>query len=203
MPIGRDPGSLSPMIHAEDVLVADLDARGFQDVASFAPARVLLLGVAQAVFGLLVALMGVLAVWAVSVGDLRPTEPGDLPAWWMSLVGVALALYGFYLVSGGRGRMVSAFARSCYFKAGPEGIAVRLPKPGWFGIFKVVEYTFSWQEIKRLEHFTHRSHMIPSASELRIELENGETIAVQRHYFSAGVEEVRQRLLAIRSMVGR
>src|SRR5579863_6561113 len=121
----------------------DLVARGMQPVTSYAPARILLLGLAEAVFGLLVLGMGAVAIWATSVGEMRPTKPGDMPEWWMYFVGSALALGGLALFASGLGRMLSALARNCFFMAGPEGIMLRMPKQGWFGRFRMVEYDLS------------------------------------------------------------
>jgi hypothetical protein len=174
-----------------------------QSVTSYAPARIVLLGVARTIFGLLIGLMGALAIWAASAGEMNPTKPGDMPSWWMVVVGAALAFTGFCFVSGGVGRMVSAFARDCYFRAGPEGIAIRLPKQGWFGRFRLTEYRFRWDEIKQLVHFTHRVNLIPVSRELRIEPQTGKTVSIPRHYFSASVKAIQQQLLAIQALVGR
>lgn len=181
------------------------DARqsNMQEVTKYAPVRIALLGILRAIFGLLVALMGVVAVWATASGDSAPRQPGDMPAWWMSLVGLVLCFVGFAIASGGMGRMVSAFARDCYFRAGPDGIAIRLPVQGWFGRFRMTEYNFQWGEIKQLVHFTHSINLIPISRELRIELEDGKTVTIKRHYFSASVKSLQQQLATIRASVGR
>ena len=75
------------------------EARGMRPVTSYARARILLLGMTEAVFGLMVLGMGALAIWATSAGEMRPTKPGDMPEWWMYLVGAALALGGLALSS--------------------------------------------------------------------------------------------------------
>jgi hypothetical protein len=181
------------------------DARqsNMKDVTTYAPVRIALLGILRAIFGLLVALMGVVAVWATASGDSAPRQPGDMPSWWMSLVGLVLGIVGFAIASGGLGRLVSAFAKDCYFRTGPEGIAVRLPVQGWFGRFRLTEYNFQWGEIKQLVHFTHSINFIPISRELRIELVEGKTVAIQRHYFSASVKTLQQQLITIRASVGR
>jgi len=181
----------------------NFDAEGMQTVTSYAPARIVLLAVVRTIFGLLIGLMGALTIWATSTGDMKPTNPGDMPSWWMVLVGAALAFAGFCFVSGGVGRMVSAFARNCYFKAGPGGITIRLPKQGWFGRFRMVEHNLRWNEIKQLMHFTHRINLIPVATELRIEPRTGKAVEIQRHYFSASVKEIQQRLATIQAIAVR
>jgi hypothetical protein len=172
-------------------------------VTTYAPVRIALLGILRAIFGLLVALMGVVAVWATASGDSAPRQPGDMPSWWMSLVGLVLGFVGFAIASGGLRRVVSAFAKDCYFRAGPEGLAIRLPVQGWFGRFRLTEYNFQWSEIKQLVHFTHSINLIPISRELRIELEEGKTVTIQRHYFSASVKTLQQQLLTIRASVGK
>jgi hypothetical protein len=121
----------------------------------------------------------------------------------MSLVGLALGIGGFAIASGGVGRLISAFAQDCYFRAGPDGLAIRLPVQGWFGRFKLTAYNFQWSEIKQLVHFTHSINLIPVSRELRVELETGKTIVIQRHYFSASVKSLQQQLMTTRASVGR
>jgi len=181
------------------------DARqsNMQDVTNYAPVRIALLGILRAIFGLLVALMGVVAVWATASGDSAPRQPGDMPSWWLSLVGLVLGFVGLAIASGGLGRLVSAFAKDCYFRAGADGLAIRLPVQGWFGRFRLTEYNFQWGEIKQLVHFTQSLNFIPISRELRIELENGKRVVIQRHYFSASVKNLQEQLLTIRASVGR
>jgi hypothetical protein len=181
------------------------DARqsNMQDVTTYAPVRIALLGILRAIFGLLVALMGVVAVWATASGDSAPRQPGDMPSWWLSLVGLVLGFVGLAIASGGLGRLVSAFAKDCYFRAGADGLAIRLPVQGWFGRFRLTEYNFQWGEIKQLVHFTQSLNFIPISRELRIELENGKRVVIQRHYFSASVKNLQQQLMTIRASVGR
>ena len=181
------------------------DARqsNMQDVTTYAPVRIALLGIARAIFGLLIALMGVVAVWATASGDTAPRQPGDMPSWWMLLVGLVLGFAGFTIASGGVGRLITAFAQDCYFRAGPDGLAIRLPVQGWFGRFRLTEYNFRWSEIKQLVHFTNSINLIPVSRELRIELETGKTVIIKRHYFSASVKSLQQQLATIQASVGR
>jgi hypothetical protein len=183
--------------------VENLDASGMQSVTTYAPARIVVLGVMKAIFGVLVLGLGAIAIWATAAGDMAPKQPGDMPSWWMMLVGAVLAFVGFTILCGGVGRMVSAFARDCYFRAGPQGIAIRVPKQGWFGRFQLAEYRFRWEEIKQLVHFTHRINLIPVSRELRIEPQAGKTISIPRFYFSASVKNIQQQLSTIQASVGR
>jgi hypothetical protein len=180
----------------------NLEARGMQPVTSYAPARISLLGLTEAVFGLIVLGMGALAIWATSAGEMRPTKPGDMPEWWMYLVGAALALGGLALFTSGLGRMLSALARNCFFMGGPEGISIRMPKQGWFGYFRVVEYDLRWNQIAGFARYIHRAHSIPIGSDLRIELKGGGRVVIARHYFRDSSKDLQQKLSTMAS-VGR
>jgi hypothetical protein len=182
------------------------DARqsNMQDVTTYAPTRIALVGILGAIFGLILALPAVLILAMGPHGEEGATRaPGDLGPLWFFLVGLALGFVALLVTSGGVGHLLSAFARDCYFRAGPDGIAIRLPVQGWFGRFRLTEYNFRWSEIKQFVHFTHSINAIPVSRELRIELEDGKTVAIKRHYFSASVKNLLQQLATIRASVGR
>ena len=182
------------------------DARqsNMQDVTTYAPVRIALVGILRVIFGLILAVPAWLLIWIGPNGEAgAPRNPGDMPPWWLFVVGLVLGFVAFSIASGGVGRVVSAFARDCYFRAGPDGLAIRLPVQGWFGRFRLTEYNFQWSEIKQLVHFTHSINLIPVSRELRIELVEGKTVVIQRHYFSASVKNLQQQLLTIRASVGR
>lgn len=181
------------------------DARqsNLQDVTTYAPLRILLRGALKAVFGLLVTGIGAVAFGAALTSEHGSRQPGDMPWWWMFIVGAAIGIVGLSFLGGGLGRMVSAFARGCYFKAGPEGLAVRVPKQGWFGRFRVVEYQFRWDEVEELNQFTRSLNLIPIARELHVRLYGGKEVAIERYYFSASVRTTIDRLSKYRTQVGR
>jgi hypothetical protein len=116
---------------------------------------------------------------------------------------LGLGVVALAFISGGVGRMISAFARGCYFRAGSEGMAVRLPKLGWFGRFKVIEHAFRWEEIEQLIYFTRSLNMIPVARELHIRLYGGTEVTIERFYFSASVKRLLEELNAIRALAGK
>ena len=177
--------------------------KGFDHITDNAPARIVTHGVVRLIFGLLIGGLGVLTIWAEATGDMTPTKPGDMPVWWMILVGAALAFTGFCFVSRAVGRIISAFARYCYISGGPAGIKFRMPKQAWFGRFRMVDYNFAWNEVKRLVYFTHRVNFIPVSTELRIELRNGKTVSIPRHYFSMSSKEIHQQLTRYSPSAGR
>jgi hypothetical protein len=173
------------------------------DLAAYAPARIATLGLLRAAFGTLVTGTGVLVVYVWAATPSAPRAEGDMPGWWMMLVGLAFAGAGTMLAAGGIGRMVSAFARDCFFRAGPEGIAIRLPRMGRFGRYRIIEHELPWAEIRQFVHFTYRVNFIPVATELRIELGSGESIPIERRYFSASVKKLIQKLQTIQAALGR
>ncbi len=180
-----------------------LNASGMQPVTVFAPVRTAILGMIRLIFGLLVGVAAVAVLWAVSVGEMKPTKPGDMPVWWMYLVGLALAFAAFSIATGGIGRMVSAFARSCCFLAGPAGLLIRVPKNGWFGRFRIIEHAIGWDEIEQIIYFVHRINLIPVSRELRLKLSGERMVVIERHFFSASVKELQGRLLSMLEVAGR
>jgi glycosyltransferase involved in cell wall biosynthesis len=183
--------------------VENFDASGMQDVTSYARVQIALLGLVRIVFGLLLGVAGAAVLWATANGEFEPTKPGDMPHWWMYVVGSGVAFAAFVFATGGLGRFVSAFARGCYFRAGPDGIAIRLPKMRWFGLYRIVEHRLQWHQIKRFVYVIHRHNLIPMARELQIEVYSGETVAVERHFFSDNIKTIQQKLLQVQATVGR
>lgn len=182
----------------------DWRATSMVDVTTYAPVRVTLTGIWRIVFGLLLAIPAGLLIWLGPHGEPgAPRAPGDMPAWWMFVVGLALAFTAFSFVAGGVGRIVSAFASDCYFRAGSDGLAVRLPKQGWFGRFKKAEYQFQWEDIEGLVHFTRSLNLIPVARELHIRLVGGKEIRIERYYFSASIKQLRDELMRIQTLAGK
>jgi hypothetical protein len=181
------------------------DARqsSMRDLTAYAPIRVALTGIWRVVFGLLVMVMGAAASWAAWGGDAKPTNPGDMPEWWWYVVGAGLGLIGLALASGGVGRVISAFARGCCLRAGADGMAVRLPKMGWFGRFKIEEHAFKWEEIEQIFPQTRRLNMIPVARELHIRLYGGKEVTIERFYFQASVKRVLSELQSIWAPAGK
>jgi hypothetical protein len=175
-----------------------------QDLTSYSPIRVALTGIWRMIFGALLAIPGIALIWIGPNGEPGATRaPGDMPVWWMFVVGLVFAFAAFSFITGGVGRIISAFAQDCYFRAGPEGMTFRLPRQGWFGRYRLTEYAFRWNEIKQLMHFTHSLNLIPVSRELQVHLFEGKPIIVQRYYFKASVKSLQERLLTIAGSVGR
>jgi hypothetical protein len=183
--------------------VENLDFTGMQDVTDYAPMRIVVLGALKAIYGLFVGFLGELTLWAAASGEFQPTKSGDMPHWWFYILGALLTFGGIALLTGGVGRIVSGFARNCYFRAGPEGLAVRLPKYFWFGRYQIIEYRFAWSQIKGLVHFTRRLNFIPFGWELHIEPQSGKMVSIERHFFTDSIKTVQKRLLSIETMVGK
>lgn len=173
------------------------DARqsNLREVTRYAPVRVALTGVWRIVFGALLAAPAGWIVWMGPHGDsTAPSAPGDLGPVWFFCVGIALLVTAIGFITGGVGRMVSAFASDCYFRAGIEGMAVRLPRQGWFGRFRMTEYQFRWDEIEQLTNVTRRVNLIPVAHELHIRVYGGTEVIIERYYFSDSIKNVLNKL---------
>lgn len=175
------------------------DFGDLQDLTSYSPVRVLLSGFLRTIFGLFAALIPGVLIWAVLSGDIGSQKPGDLPPWAMLSVGAVLGLVVLAILAGGMGRMVSAFAGGCYFRAGHDGLAVRFPQQGWFGRYTVNVYRFQWSEIEQIVHFTHRINFIPVATALRICPVGGKMIEVERRYFAKSSRQLQKDLLALQA----
>jgi hypothetical protein len=164
-----------------------------EDVATYAPIRIVLTGVWRVAFGGLFLLLAAVTVFAFLHA---PRSSADPPLWLLALIPVFFSLIGAAAVSSGMGRILSAFARNCYLRGGPDGIAVRMPVRGWFGRFRVMTFKFEWSEIDKLIEFTHRINGIPSSHELRIRLRNGRRLDIERCYFSVSSAAIQGLLLA-------
>lgn len=173
-------------------------ATGMRDLAAYAPIRVALTGIWRIVFGLALAVPGALFIYLGPHGEPgAPRAAGDMPPWWMFLVGIALFVGALQFIAGGVGRILSAFQGDCYFRAGPAGIAIRLPRQGWFGRFRMVEHRVAWDDVEQFVHFTHRLNGIPVSRELRIHVRGGKPIAIERFYFSASIRSLQEQLITL------
>lgn len=175
-----------------------------QDVTTYSRIRVAMAGIRRVIFGALLAAPGGALVWIGPNGEPGATRaPGDMPAWWMFVVGLAFSFAAFCFITGGVGRVISAFASKCYFRAGMEGMAIRVPLQGWFGRFKVMEYPYRWEEVERIIPITRSVNFIPIASELNIRVFGGKEITIERYYFSSSAKKLCKDFLAVRARAGK
>jgi len=168
-----------------------------RDLTTYSRVRVFLSGLWRLMFGGVFAVMLYALAYAMAKTAGQPPSAADPPRWLIALVPVAFGLVALLCISSGAGRMVSAFAGNCFFRAGSRGISVRLPRRGWFGRFRLAEYWIEWPEVERIVHFTFRTNGIPTGTELRIHLKDGSRLTVERMYFSASVKRLQDELLAI------
>ena len=175
---------------------------GLQDVTIYSPVRVFLAGLWRLLFGVLIGFSTFALFFAMVKTSGEPASAADPPRWLIPLAGAFLGLLSLAVMSGGLGRMISAFAGNCYFRAGRDGISVRFPRQKWFGRFRVTSYWLKWSEVDRIVHFTFKTNGIPTGTELRIHLNDGTRLTVDRMYFSASIWSIQQQLLSIRKMAG-
>lgn len=182
----------------------DVRQSNMQDVTNYSPIRVAMAGIRRLIFGALLAVPGVAFIWLGPNGDPGATRaPGDMPVWWMFVVGLAISFAAFCFISGGAGRVISAFARDCYFRAGLEGIAIRVPRQGWFGVFKMMVYQYKWEDVERITSATNSINFIPIGSELKIRVLGGKEITIERYYFSSSARKLSAEFLAARARAGK
>jgi hypothetical protein len=170
------------------------------DLTEYARARVFISGFLRTIFGLLVSIIPIVLIWStLKGGNSAPQKPDDLPPWGLLIVGAVLSLIALAILAGGIGRMISAFASGCYFRAGRDGIEFRFPQQGWFGRFSVNIFRFKWTEIDQLVHFTYRVNLIPVSTSLHIYPVGGKRIEVERMYFAKNPKVLQKELLALQS----
>lgn len=178
----------------------NLEFGDLQDLTHYAPVRVFLSGFWRTLFGLVVSTIPAVLIWmSLHSEDSAPRKAGDLPPWGLFLVGLVLSLIAIGILTGGIGRIISAFSRDCFFRAGRDGLAFRFPKQGWFGRFRLQLYRFKWSEIDQIVHFTYRVNLIPVSTSLHIYPVGGKKIEVERMYFAKNSKELQKSLLSLQS----
>ena len=173
------------------------------DLTTYSRARVFLSGLWRLIFGLAFGVVLYALVYALAKTAGQPHSAADPPRRLIALAPLIIGLVAVLAISSGLGRMVSAFAKNCFFRAGREGISIRLPVRGWFGRFRLAEYWIKWSDVKQVVHFTYRTNGIATSTQLRIRLQDGTRLTVDRMYFSASVRWLQEQLLAIQATVGR
>jgi hypothetical protein len=173
------------------------------DLTTYSRPRVFLSGLWRLIFGGFFAVGIYGLVYALMKTSAQPHSAADPPRWLLYLVGSLFVLGTAAVLSSGAGLIISAFSTQCFFRAGRDGISVRMPKRSWFGRFRLAEYWLKWNEVDRMVHFTYRTNGIPMSTELRIHLLNGTRLTVERRYFSASVRRLQEQLLAIQASVER
>jgi hypothetical protein len=169
------------------------------DLTRYAPLRIIFSGLWRIVFGAVLALPALAVAFALTHQSHVARSAADPPLWMLLLMGAIFGFVSLSIMAGGVGRIVSAFSTTCYFRAGPDGLAVAFPERGWLGRFRIGEYRFSWADIAQFVLFTYRINGIPSGTALHLRLSNGKTIAIERSYFSKSPKKLQQQLLALRA----
>jgi len=171
------------------------------EVAHYAPFRVFLAGLGRLAIG------GVFLATCVLVFYIYFSERGSLPADRstqemvpvLPAVGAAFGLIALLVLPGAIGRIVSAFAKGFYIRAGLSGIEIRMPRRRWWGRYRRGTWRSRWDEIAKIVHYTSRINGIPSSQELRIELVGGSRLRIERYVFSESVASIQKSLLEIRA----
>jgi hypothetical protein len=184
---------------ASNMEASNIEAIDMRDITAYAPVRVFLSGFFRFLLGGVMAIVAYACIFALIKTSAQQPSANDPPKWLIDMVVLLFVLLATLGLSSGVGRMLSAFSRKCFFRAGRDGIAIRLPRQGWFGRFHLAEYRLKWSEVDRLVHFTYKTNGITTATELRIYTREGTMIRVQRMYFSASAMGLQSHLLTIQA----
>lgn len=111
---------------------------------------------------------------------------------------------GFLFFSAGVRRLFAAFEKDCWLRAGPEGIAWRLPgraraKTLWCA-YDMDERSIGWKDVQGLQLVEHRINGIPTGTDLAIVATNGWRKRLDRAYFQESAAHIRA---AIAQAAGR
>jgi hypothetical protein len=147
------------------------------------------------------AIVAYACVFALIKTSAQQPSANDPPKWLIYIVVLLFVFLATLGLTSGVGRMISACSRDCFFRAGRDGIAIRMPRQGWFGRFHLADYRLKWSDVDRLVHFTYKTNGIPTATELRIYTRAGTMIRVERMYFSASVMGLQSQLREIQASV--
>jgi hypothetical protein len=183
--------------------MSNTETRDLRDITTYCPARIFISGLWWLIFGGILTVTLYALIFALVRTAAAPSSAADPPRWLIYGVVLLFGLWAFSCLSGGVGRIISAFSKKCFFRAGRDGISVRLPVRGWFGRFRLAEYWIKWSEVKQVVHYTYRVNGIPMSTSLRIRLQDGTRLSVERMYFSANVRSLQEHLLAIQASLGR
>jgi hypothetical protein len=155
------------------------------DVAAPTNVKLVLSGVWNALLSLPFLGTGGIVVYMALFGHTKDFSPA------MALVGLLPAALGWSSLSTAV-RRLRAVGERRYFRAGPDGIAFRVPGGGtartlWFG-YEMIELHLTWKMIKSYYPYVMRVNGIPTQSEIRIEYHTaggkGGVVCIPTVYFS-------------------
>jgi hypothetical protein len=144
-----------------------------KDVATYSRWMFLFEAVVRIPIGLLL-----LLVAFVSVPLMIKQEVAEGHGSWGALVlDIIPLVLGFLAFSSGVRRVHAALLKNCWFKAGAEGIAFRLPYKArpktLFFTNKIVELTIPWEDVLRMYPLQYRINGIPFGQALMVETRQG------------------------------
>jgi hypothetical protein len=111
----------------------------------------------------------VAAILVVSIQNSVRAHGGSMEGAWAALIPFG---FGYLVLSSGSRRLHAACLRGCWLRAGPDGIAFRLPYGGnWqtlFLTYRMCERTFGWSEVKRLNEVRYTVNGMPFGQALSL-----------------------------------
>src|SRR5579872_1110075 len=149
-------------------MAASDQATVLEDVVHYAPIRLVISGLFNLFFGSLffgVAGIVVYAVWWSYQPHTQHIDPAPWPLVFAAVIPFLLSLPG---LSAALKRLVGAFARGCYLRAGRQGIELRMPTERYAFRFRIERRFLAWPEIKDVQRHVFKINGIPTSSSLRL-----------------------------------
>jgi hypothetical protein len=187
-------------------LMNDEELLGLQDVALYSRRRRnAIKAIFQLIFAVILASCALLFLQAGPSGTGSPyLQPKvDQPTWWWFAVGIGLPGLSIAAALGGITLFLSALTVNCYLKAGPIGLAARVPVRSWYGMYHTRELKLRWDEIQAFVHYVEIGGPLKAKTELRVLGDSGETLLISETFFDVSVNEMLTRIKSIRAMAGQ
>jgi hypothetical protein len=144
-----------------------------KDVATYSRWMFVVEAVVRIPLGLLLLIVAFVAVPLMIKQEVAEGHGG----WGALVFDIFPLILGYLAFSSGVRRVHAAVLKNCWFKAGAEGIAFRLPYKArpqtLFLTNKIVELTIPWKDVRRMYPLQYKINGIPFGQALIVETRQG------------------------------
>jgi hypothetical protein len=165
-----------------------------KDVATYCRWKLALNAVPQLLFGLIGLGAGLILIPHIILEEVRRLHSSYGPL----VVCLIPTAVGVMFFSGGVRRLREAFEDDCWLRAGPEGIAWRLPGwPRWKTLwcaYDMNERRVAWKDVAQLQlHETRLNGVIPFGTDLVV-VTGGRGLKLESVYFRESAAHIREAI---------